>query len=565
MRRKRWIRAFVLTLTAALPVVPALDGPTTAFAADDSVDPLVTIITNKSTSENERADAAARLVKNDSPDARAAVQTCLKDSGKPFAQAAVANALSQSSNPDPALIPLLAQLLGSSRALTDAAAPALASYRGNRDAFDRLTHFIDITQTPNAIRTDAIHALGTLVDRSAAEYLINLLTAPNQSPAIQSAAMDTLAELTGINSYGADLRQWQRWWAGVAGKNQDQFQAMLLETRVGQFNRAKQRDHDLYVSANKLLSDYYYDAPDEKKPRIVLKYLNDASPDIRKIGVGFFTENNLLLPDESVRKRLFAMVGDPDDSVRLEVVTYLITLNDPASLDPLIDQLDVEKDLQIKKKLAQALGKLKDAKAAPALLKLLRDPQIEAKTAAAKQLGGDLGANLRQTDPNQADAASQQIRDLLDANGNQPGTDELKAACLFALAALRDKRSFETFNQYLQPAETNEVRRAALLGLGNLGDTNADAIVATQLRDNNDKTVRLEAAKALQSVATPQQADQLFNHMNSDPDQEVRDALWIAFQNLYPKESPEDLERWQAQFDNDPAKKLVTLKNWVTL
>jgi hypothetical protein len=88
VRRKRWIRAFVLTLTAALPVVRTLTSTSVAIAVDDSVERLANVVASKNTSDDERADAAAQLVKSDAPDARAAVRFCLQNSGKPLGQAA---------------------------------------------------------------------------------------------------------------------------------------------------------------------------------------------------------------------------------------------------------------------------------------------------------------------------------------------------------------------------------------------------------------------------------------------------------------------------------------------
>ena len=54
-----------------------------------------------------------------------------------------------------------------------------------------------------------------------------------------------------------------------------------------------------------------------------------------------------------------------------------------------------------------------------------------------------------------------------------------------------------------------EIRRAALLGLGNMGDEKTDETVADQLRDNHDATVRLCAAQALKTVAIPGAAPDL--------------------------------------------------------
>jgi HEAT repeat protein len=235
----------------------------------------------------------------------------------------------------------------------------------------------------------------------------------------------------------------------------------------------------------------------------------------------------------------------------------LLYLNDSAALTRLINRLDVEKNLQVKAKLAQALGKLAEIEAAPALIKLLDDPQPEIVIAAAKALAGDLGKKLRaEKDPTLADNAATKLENIFNRNENLPGTEDLRAACLTALAVLaapRDKQALEIFKGHVVPAQPAEIRRAALLGLGNLGDEKTDETVADQLRDNNDATVRLCAAQALKTVATPAQLDTVVHYMEVDPDKSVQDALWIALsQKLYPKLKPQDLGRIAADLNDDP-------------
>ena len=149
------------------------------------------------------------------------------------------------------------------------------------------------------------------------------------------------------------------------------------------------------------------------------------------------------------------------------------------------------------------------------------------------------------------------LRKIVDDNTDVQGTNDLRAACVAALAVLKDKLSFDFFMLKIQPAESNEVRRAALRGLGNLGDTNANAAVAAQM-DDHDATIRLEVAEALKNVATLDQVEQIFSRMSSDPDKSVRDALWIAFYKLYDKQSPADIGKWADRL-TDTDQKIATL------
>ncbi len=548
------------------PLVTSLTFVSPARAADDqdTVARLLVVLNTPGSGlpSADREEAALQLVNRNTPQTRAAVQELLKNAANTTSQIAVAKAVSLASDPDPALIPTLGHLLGPNRPLTESAANALANFRGTTSGFDQLRRFVDITNNPNASRIAAIHAIGALVDPEPAnvQYLLDLSSQANQSQAIRDAATESLGDMTGVTTNGKDVLAWQRWWAGFRGKTADQFRAKLLETRTVQFNLLKQRYTQLTASARLQLEYDYTAIPAKDRDTIVFSYLNDRAPDIRYVGVELvFQDWQTHPPVAKVRARLFAMIGDSDDKVRFSTVDLMRTLNDPNALKPLIAQLLVEKDPRTKQLIAQALGNLADPAAVRPLLALLHDSQPDNVIAAAKAFT-NLGDNLHQKDPVSAGQVSNQIRQVVAANENQPGTDDLRAACITALAALRDPASFDTFMDcFKRGGDTPEVRRAALVGLANLGNTNADATVKDQL-DDSDRTIRLEAARALKTVGTPEQDQAIFQQMNSDPDPDVSKALWEALQNLYVKEPPAQLQTWANRFDKDPEKKLVTLQ-----
>ena len=256
------------------------------------------------------------------------------------------------------------------------------------------------------------------------------------------------------------------------------------------------------------------------------------------------------------------MISDSDDKVRYEVVDFLLTLNDPACLQPLINQLATEKNPEVARKIAQILGSLKDAASAPAVARaltpMLHGPNQENQISAAKALAS-LGENLRQNDPKLADDLSDQLRTILKNIDNQPGAESMRAASIAALAALRDPKSMDTFLNCFKPGETTEVRKAALAGLGNLGDTRANATVIQQLGDA-DPTVRLEAAPGIGTRCHTRSGRANFGQMKTDRNQEVRDALWIAVKNLYDKEQPDQIKHWASELKNDPEREIVTLE-----
>jgi HEAT repeat protein len=537
---------------------------TTLFAADD---PLLAAAGNAP--GIDRDEAARRLVDRDTPESRTQLESILQNGNIPADQAAVARALAQSSSPDPKLIPILTGLLGPNSALTEAAANALANYRQNPAAFDPLRRFIDNAGNPNPSRIKAVHAVGNVVDPvpADADYLVNLLNQPNQNTGIKDAAAQALADLTGMNDLGKDARRWQQWWNGNKNKTTDQFRAMLLSYRVAQYNLLKQRNAQLAASAAERLRAAYNSSPLAARDNLVLGYLNDSAPDIRVAAIDLVSDNAIHGTSPAIITRLTSLISDSDSVVRLSVADFIYKPPgfDAVIVGPLLDQLAVEKNPAVKKAIANALGKLQDPqvipRTVPPLIAMLKSGQSDDIKAAANAFV-NLGEKLRASDQAKANQVSAVIRQILKPPQAQPPADDVRAACVNALAALRDPLSFDFFINSFNgvPAETVEVREASLDGLGNLGDTRADQVVADQLNDN-DPVIRLKAAAALRTVATQGFDQAIYQKMTAaDTEPDTRAYLWQAMQHLFDQENPAQLKHWTTQFDKDPEKKLVTLQ-----
>ena len=201
-------------------------------------------------------------------------------------------------------------------------------------------------------------------------------------------------------------------------------------------------------------------------------------------------------PTTEVRTRLFGMIGDADQQVRLKVLKTLVSLNDPQARDAMIGRLKIEKDPQLRLQLVTALGKLADPAAAGVLLSLLRETDLEIATEAAKAFAGDLGSSLHARDPQAARRVADTVRGLIDETAGRPGFEDFRAACVSASVAVQGPAAFADLMKLVLPGESPQVRRAALVGLGNVANNDADERIARQL-DDRDPSIRLEAAKAL--------------------------------------------------------------------
>jgi hypothetical protein len=104
----------------------ATTAPDTALTVREDLARLSARLTDESVRQDDRDEAARRLVGRDAPEARETLRRVL-DSGNRGAQLAVARALAENPRPDPAWVPSLFRLLGPDRPLTVAAAQALAA------------------------------------------------------------------------------------------------------------------------------------------------------------------------------------------------------------------------------------------------------------------------------------------------------------------------------------------------------------------------------------------------------------------------------------------------------
>jgi HEAT repeat protein len=541
-------------MSAAAPIAGffAAAGPVMADDADARQKSLLSTVTDPQSNDTQRQNAAAELVTSDTADTGGAVLTGLQKKSSAEGRLALIKAIASASSPNRKWIDALGNLLGADRSQTRAAAQALANYPGNADAFLRLKNFAD---SNDVLRAEAIRAMGALIDKEPAEYLVHVLTAANQTEPVRDAAARALSQMTGINSYGNSVAQWQQWWTNAAGKTPEQFRAMLLAGRAADVQRMRQLQED----AGKLISELYYGAPNaEKKAELALKYLNADSAVVRQDVIALIDANlQANSATDEVKNRLVEMIDDPDEQVRQSVVNVLMTaVSDPGKLPKLvpalINRLKIEPNPQVKAKIAIALGKFADAKAVPVLVELLKDPDPDVATAAARALSGTLGSTLHHDDPAAAQAASATIRKLLADNANQP--PDQKSALVAALAALQDQASFDVFMNLVLPDQTPDVRRSALQGLALLGNHTAIERLKTLLENGRDASIRLEAARTLGAVADPADAAYIKIGMVNDLDPKVRAALREALQKVFDKMTPDDLTSWANTFNNPPDK-----------
>ncbi len=512
-------------------------------------------LNNPASTTAQRDEAARRLVDRRSTDI---ILNSFQLPSNQAAQVSIAKALAQDSNPDPKFIAPLEDALGNNWQLTEAAAEALVNYPDGSGIFPVLQKAAENLTLPDRSRVAIVKAMGGIVEKPVAEYLMQTLTNtkptnPNESQTVQDAAADALAEMTGLTDNGRDRQRWQQWWAGEAAKPSDRWRTDVLGNRVRQFNQLKRRHSELTENLQSILSQEYEATPEAQRPEKLLRYLDaQAAPELRVAGAKQVSDdflNHTRPIPEAVRQRLRALVGDSDRDVRQAVIDALGDINDRGAAAALITQLEQETDPLIKRKIAAALGRIDDLAAVPALLEMLKDPFYEDDAAAAGALAG-LGDKLRQENAPLAKTTVEALQRMLDdPRTADPAALQLRAACVKALATLADPASAETFRKLLRPNESDDVRLAALRGLGAVAQPVDAAVIAAELTDSKPE-IRLAAAQALKNVATFAQADELYQMLDptQEHDERVRQAVWDDLKKVFAGGTAAQLGEWPDRF-----------------
>ena len=541
------------TPPAAVPAVPR---PATASvippATPGLVDPAM-VLRSPDAPQQERDEAARRLVARQTPEARAALAAALQDATNRGAQLAAARAIPLDPNPDPNFVFTLFALVGNRPDLSEAALQALATYRDAPDVRNRL---IELAVDPQrqqreATRKSAVRAVGTMADKRAARALVDLVSSDAESPAVRDAAAAALMDMTAMTA-GAnphDPVQWQRWWAANVNKDDATFERDLLAARSAQLTLLRQRMERVVADAQAKLAAAYQLIPDKNKEAVLLQYLRAPEPETRIVGAQLVQDdfkNNRPIPD-SVRNQLRLMVGDSSSQVRVVVAKAIFLLNDDQAIGALLQQVAREPDADVRMALAQALVPMRDERVVDSLVSLLGDPSPAVAEVAASGLADKDLAALIQKNPALAQRVAGALRAALEKRAAVgPGTVPLRAALVDAMGALKDPNFRGVYEKLVRPPEPVIVRRATLRALGQLGRPNRETwpadIIVGSLGDQDD-SIRLEAVHALQTTADFNYAESLYALLK-DVNPTLREDAWTVLRALLDEADNTTLARW---------------------
>ena len=546
---------------------PAATPPAAVALPDDSAG-LAGFISTETHAVAWREEAARRLVvRRDDGSVQLAIGL-LGNFTQRDVQLLVSRAIAELGVVDDRLIVPLNALLGPDRLLADAAATALANFKGS-DTVTRLLISFATTPGPtaggnDAARASVIRVLGTLAEKQVVATLVALVTDAQQPPAIRTAAADGLLDLTGQRALGRDPDRWAQWWDQRKDVTDVEWRAQLLQLRSARLDVIERQYTSLGTALEQLLGQQYRSASAEQRADTIARLLRWPNSRARLSALAvLYTEAAEGRPlDPATVADIRLLLTDPSAEVRRDAARVLGTINDAASLDVLLAQLQREQDTQARVAIARALAPIRDPRIIRPMLQLLGESPTAVAITAAETLR-DLGPVVRES-PEAPDAAIVLLTTLDRAAGSpNPEIRDLRAACVEALAPLRDRSAAVVYQRLLSRDESPRTRRAALRALADLRIPDTAPGIIAALDDATDEPgVRLEAVNALGAIPTFDHAETLYRRLdaNAEQDASVRQRAWEVLQQLLPLASRTTLESWLVRFESAPDRQIAVLK-----
>lgn len=574
----------MVTVAAVVPPLRAQGQPAstsspapTSQPAMQTLDQLSAVLNGRDSRQEERDEAARRLVARHSPDAHRILGEAVNNfNAQNGAQLASVKAISEDPIADPGLIAPLMSALNNANSpqLQLLALRALTNYRDIPMVMEAL--WARVVNRPANERPDTqlriaiIRSLGSFIQRQNAEGLIALLD-PNKPevPASREAAMDSLAELTGITDFGQDSHRWTQWWEQNRNRPPEELRNEMLVRRSARLEMVRQlQDDTVQALAGALRQNYQLTSP-AQRPQRLMALLRNPNADVRTVGASLAAEdflNQIAIPPE-IRAQLRHMIGDSSPKVRKAVALALTPINDPDAVDPLIAQLAVEPDTGVRLELVRAISPIKSARAVAELIKLLNDGNlaIVMETAAALER---VGPTLREENPTLAGQTGVALRDKFRATpAGNPATSGLREKLVQAMAPLGQATLLQDpLSQILreQNNESSEMRRLAVKAIGEIGQPGSRPAILPSIEDNEAR-VRQEAIMALGKLNPTAEDVQILKKRlepSAETDKSCRDAAWEVLQTVFANLTTEQLNalRDDEPFKGDPARRIVILK-----
>ena len=482
-------------------------------------------------SAKTRREAAALLLTRPYPQAGDALRGFLSGSDT-STQIVVAEAIAQYGDGREQFVdPLMAMLTGKEPTIRAPAGRALVTYK-NHGVTDKLVMIALDVQQDKAVRLVTIEALQSVLDKLAVDALMQLLD--DKDAAISDAALESLAKLTNIRTFGKDRKQWKRWWRRNQDKDRSEWLADLAESLGRAKTELEAENALLQKRLVKAMQDLYAATPAAQRDAMLLSFLKDPLADVRTVGLAL-TDRKLAAGEvpEEIRTQVQELLGDPDARVRRGAALLTANLGDGAALALLLAQLKKEDVPEARAGLLAALGQYGDPKATGAVLADVSSEFDEVAAAAATALAKI--AAVQPLDPRQGKAATQAlVARYRQAEGGENG-EALREALLGAMGIVGDGGVQAVLQDALKDAAAT-VRLAAVNGLARQGNS-VSASALEPLVDDPDRGVRRATISALKVLGGQTHLSTILKRTNPkvETDPAVRKQAWDVAMEILAK------------------------------
>ncbi|HEY2881265.1 MAG TPA: HEAT repeat domain-containing protein, partial [Pirellulales bacterium] len=398
-----------------------------------------------------------------------------------------------------AIEPLAEALKDPSQTVREVAACALYEMRYNSDTCDKedLQPAAEalaaaLTDPSESVRNYAAIALAHLGDSRAADTLINVVAAADQTELLYFNAGSYLSELHAPRTFEPLLR-------------------LLNDPRP-----------EVRSTATRALIGFH--DPQAIEPLVTL--LSDPAPMVREAAARALGFNKA----EQAVGVLFILLADGDASVRIAAAEALGRIGQAKAIEPLANLLD-EQDVRLRAAAGVALVRLNDPRGLDAITICLNSGDSQKREMAV--------TTICFTFP-KCEALAKPLAAAL----NDPSV----RVRMYAAGALGRIGNHEAVDALLAKLDDRENIRAILEGLGESKDDRAFAPIAHHL-DDADPQNRIWAAAALANFPAEKSAGPLLEHLN-EPSPEARLAIIDALATIQAESAADQLKALAN--DSDP-------------
>ncbi len=222
---------------------------------------------------------------------------------------------------------------------------------------EQLEKFVTDSSKLGRARINAIHALKLYLDKRATIKLIELLDDPNKRVSTEArTALDSLGISPGDSkpAQEAAIEQIKNQEAEVFLGNSINRLEAAIRNLTAEIDSWRQSHLGLLASTYKMLPD------DASKGKFLAEHLSSSKPSVKLWALAeafqWWKGTNPNFPQKQFEPILIGLISDPHRSVRLRTAQVLAMMVELNSARPLLAQLEVENDEQVKTRLFEALG-----------------------------------------------------------------------------------------------------------------------------------------------------------------------------------------------------------------